>query len=265
MVDASYSQITVFPEAKHVCGMYDRYTTACGKAPKLAKTPCSPSAPSLDPKLDEPLPTKLAEEFRSLVGIAMYVSQERFDIQFAAKTLASSLKDPTYRAWTELGRLVGYMKFSENFALRMKRTQKGMTFQGSVHSADVQSNMNCVETFTDSDWSGRSTSSAVHVVNGIIVWSTSRSQKCVSLSSSEAEWYSATSGACDGLFLQYIISFLTDGETSPLVLHTDNSAVKMLSKKLGAGRLRHIRGRLLWLQEKVGTGEMIIKQVKDYF
>ena len=94
---------------------------------------------------------------------------------------------------------------------------------------------------------------------------TSRSQKSVSLSSTEAEWYSATSGACDGLFLQYIISFLTDGETSPLVLHTDNSAVKMLSKKLGAGRLRHIRGRLLWLQEKVGTGEMIIKQVKDYF
>ena len=62
----------------------------------------------------------------------MYVSQERFDLQFATKTLASSLKEPTYRSWAELGRLVGYMKFSENFALKMKQLQKGTTFQEAM-------------------------------------------------------------------------------------------------------------------------------------
>ena len=261
VIDPHYSQITVYPEAKHVCAMYDRYAKANGKPPRLAKTPCASTNAPLSAELDEPLTGSLAEEFRSLVGIAMYVSQERFDIQFATKTLASSLKDPTRRSWIDLGRLVGYMKFSESFALRMKRMDKGTTFQEQMHDGETKCKMNCVETFSDSDWSGRSTSAAIHVLNGIVVWSTSRSQKCVSLSSTEAEWYAATSGACDGLYLHHIVSFLCDGNVKPLVLHTDNSAVRMLSKKLGAGRLRHIRGRLLWLQEKVGNDELVIKQV----
>ena len=46
------------------------------------------------------------------------------------------------------------------------------------------------------------------------------------------------------------------------MLHTDNSALKMLSNKLGAGRLRHIKGRLLWLQAKVLSGDLYIRQVK---
>ena len=265
VVDAGYTCVTVYPEVKHVCAMFERYSKANGKPPKLAKTPCTPGTPSVNAQLDEPLPQHLAEEFRSLVGIAMYVSQERFDLQFATKTLASSLKEPTRRSWAELGRLVGYMKFNENFALKMKQLQIGTTFQEAMRDVSSQSSSNCVETFSDSDWSGRSTSSAVHVVNGVVVWSTSRSQKCVSLSSTEAEWYAAISGACDGLFLHHVISFLCDGNVKPLVLHTDNSAVRMLSKKLGAGRLRPIRGRLLWLQEKSNGGEIDIKQVSTNY
>ena len=192
----------------------------------------------------------------------MYVSQERFFLQYATKTLASSLKEPTYRAWHELARLVGYMKFSECFALRMKKTQMGTTFQESMRNIETYDETNCIETFSDSDWSGRSTSAAVHVVNGVVVWSTSRTKKCVSLSSTEAEWYAATSGACDGLFLHHVVSFLCEGNVQPFILHTDNSAVRMLSKKMVAGRLRHIRRRLLWLQEKSSCGEIDIKQVK---
>ena len=41
--------------------------------------------------------------------------------------------------------------------------------------------------------------------------------------------------------------------------------MRMLSKKPGAGRLRHIRGRLLWLQEKSNGGEIEIKQVKTNY
>jgi len=63
----------------------------------------------------------------------------------------------------------------------------------------------------------------------------------------------------------HILSFLTDDEVGPVILHTDNSAVKMLSNKLGAGRLRHIKGQLLWLQAKVLSGDLCIKQVKTLY
>ena len=107
----------------------------------------------------------------------------------------------------------------------------------------------------------KSTSSAVHVLNGIIVYSTSRSQKCISLSSTEAEWYSASSGVCDAYYLQHILEFITCGNCNILTLHTDNSAVRMLSLKFGVGRLRHIRGRMLWLQERMASHELNIRQV----
>ena len=119
--------------------------------------------------------------------------------------------------------------------------------------------------YSDSDWSGggdmKSTSSAVHTMNGIIVHSTSRSQKCISLSSTEAEWYAASSSVCDGYYLHHIVEFITDGCCDTLVLHTDNSAVRVLSLKFGVGRLRHIRGRMLWLQQKMSLHELVIHQV----
>jgi hypothetical protein len=265
VIEPFYSEITVHPEEKHIHSMFERYGKLNGKPPKLAKTPCYASSTPGDAKPQKPLSNEMAAEFRSLVGIAMYVAQERFDLQFATKTLAQSLKSPTMQSWIDLGRLIAYAKYSEHFALRMKRTSKGMTFQAGLREVETESNMNVIETFSDSDWSNRSTSSAIHVLNGNVIWSTSRTQKCVALSSTEAEWYAATSGVCDGLFLRHVISFLCDDEVETLTLHTDNSAVRMLSRKLGAGRLRHIRGRLLWLQEKVANNELIIKQIKTNF
>ena len=54
-----------------------------------------------------------------------YMAQERFDIQYATKTLASSLKDPTWKAWLNLGRLIGYLRCSETFALKVNKCEKG--------------------------------------------------------------------------------------------------------------------------------------------
>ena len=217
----------------------------------------------------QPLSDSLSAEYRFLVGIAMYMAQERFDIQCATKTLASSLKNPTWKAWLSLGRLIGYLRYTESFALRMEKCEKGQSFMETVLGVDTQRSRNNLEVYTDSDWAGagdmKSTSAAIHTLNGLVIFSTSRSQKCISLSSTEAEWYSASSGVCDALYLHHIVSFITDDDVDPLTLHVDNSAVKMLSLKQGAGRLRHIKGRLLWLQSKVASHELRIKQVKTIF
>eukprot|EP00435_Cladocopium_sp_Y103_P056043 s3048_g18.t1 len=263
-----YTSLTVHPEAKHVRTLFDRYSAANGKAPKLFKTPCVSSS-SYSPDDSKCLSDFLSAEYRSLVDIAMYMAQERFDIQYATKTLASSLKSPTRKSWLDLGRLIGYLQFSEGFALRMNRSEKGRTFMESVLGVDGESNKNNLEVFTDSDWAGagdmKSTSAAVHTLNGLVIFSTSRSQKCISLSPTEAEWYSASSGVCDALYLHHIVSFITDDDIDVLTSHMDNRAVKMLSLKQGGGRLRHINGRLLWIQSKVGSHELTIKQIKTLF
>ena len=44
VVDAGYNQLAVYPEVKHVSAMFERYSRANGKHPKLAKTPCTPGS-----------------------------------------------------------------------------------------------------------------------------------------------------------------------------------------------------------------------------
>ena len=47
--------------------------------------------------------------FRSGLGVAMYLSQDRIDIQFCVKSLASSMKCPTQQAEESLIQLVLYL------------------------------------------------------------------------------------------------------------------------------------------------------------
>ena len=264
IVEPNYESITISSENKHATLLIERYSEIEAKIPRMAFTPLSGFLPSSSPD-SELLPATLAAEYRSLVGTAMYLAQERYDLQYTTKTLASCLQNPTKAAWVLLGRLVGYLRFSGEFGLKMNKTKKGATFVEASLGVCEEKERNQLEVYSDSDWSGggdmKSTSSAVHTMNGIIVHSTSRSQKCISLSSTEAEWYTASASVCDGYYLHNIVEFITDGCCDTLVLHTDNSAVRMLSLKFGVGRLRHIRGRMLWLQEKMSLHELIIRQV----
>lgn len=265
LVEPDYASVTVYPKSKHVNTLVDRFSKADGRMPKLFKSPCVASS-SFEKKNSSLLPESLASEYRSLVGIVMYLGQQRMDIQFCCKILASDLKNPYWSSWDCLRRLVGYLRWSQDFAVNMPSTFKGCTFMEHLHGGSSEERKpNIVEVFSDSDWSGsadyKSTSSAVHCLNGIVVYTTCRGQKCISLSSTEAEWYAASASTCDAFLIQHVVDFVTERDIGTLTLHVDNSAVRMLSLKLGAGRLRHIHGRYLWLQSKVQEETLVIKQV----
>ena len=42
---------------------------------------------------------------------------------------------------------------------------------------------------------------------------------------------------------------------------TDNSAARQLISRQGVGRIRHLSGKLLWMQSKVMDGSVVIHQV----
>lgn len=43
-ISPGYNTLIVYPESKHVISLFDRYTAAHGKPPKMFKTPCVSSA-----------------------------------------------------------------------------------------------------------------------------------------------------------------------------------------------------------------------------
>ena len=101
-----------------------------------------------------------------------------------------------------------------------------------------------LETFSDSDWSGskshrRSTSAAIHVVNGTVVFSSSRGQKPVSsLSSAEAELNALVGAAADGIYLERCLEFLSGESVTHHCLVDNSAALRLCHKKAPYGILQ---------------------------
>ena len=67
-------------------------------------------------------------------------------------------------------------------------------------------------------------------------------------------------GCCDGIFIRSCLQFLVSGEVEHHQF-TDNSAARQLISRQGVGRIRHLSGKLLWMQSKVMDGSVVIHQV----
>ena len=232
---------------KYAENMVEAYESKMGKA-KIQKLPCGPEI--LEPDGTTLLGYELASLYRSLVGCGIYLSQERLDVSYTVKELASTMSCPTAASLRKLGKLIGYLKHTMGQHSLLELNEPG---HGLVHQSFETRWI--LETFSDSDWSGakghrRSTSSAIHMVNGVVVASSSRGQKSVSLSSAEAELNALVSSAADGIYLRRCLSFLIEEEVEHCCM-VDNSAALHLCHRKGPGKLRHVSGKLLWIQGAV--------------
>ena len=90
------------------------------------------------------------------------------------------------------------------------------------------------------------------MLNGLVGFGSSRGQKVVSLSSAKSELYALVSGGSDGIFNSRCLAFLNDED----IYHVCwvDGATRQLSNKRGAGRLRHVKGKLLRAPNMPGQG-----------
>ena len=95
------------------------------------------------------------------------------------------------------------------------------------------------------------TSAGCIFLAGNWIHSYARTQKNSTLSSTEAEYVALVSGASEGLLLKAAIEHLT-GEPVKLVVYGDNSSSLATAQNKGVGKLKHLSGRLLWLQQRQG-------------
>ena len=93
------------------------------------------------------------------------------------------------------------------------------------------------------------------MIGGCLLFSSSRTQKLVSLSSAEAEVYACSSGCSDAILLARLISWMC-GRKCHIQLYTDSSGARGILQRQGVGRLRRLSCRILWLQNLVNTGDV---------
>ena len=98
------------------------------------------------------------------------------------------------------------------------------------------------------------------MLNGSFVYASSRTQRVVSLSSCEAELHSMVSCLYDGIYLKRCIQFVMNCQVEHYLL-VDSSSARQIALRLGPGKLKHVAGRILWIQQAVAEGSVQLAQV----
>ena len=87
----------------------------------------------------------------------------------------------------------------------------------------------------------------------------SRTQHVISLSSGEAELHAICTCASEGLALRNISVEM--GLENNLELLTDSSAAKGIVMRNGAGRVKHLDIKSLWIQEREARGDLSVHKI----
>lgn len=85
-------------------------------------------------------------------------------------------------------------------------------------------------------------------------------QQAHALSSAESEFYGYGALAAHLLFTKHLMEEMFGG-VATVILEEDSSAAKGMCLRRGAGRTRHLEVRDLWIQDRVGKGELRIHEI----
>lgn len=224
---------------------------------KAGMAECNPVKYPMDPKesltKDEHGEAVDPTKFKSVVGGLRYLVHTRPDIAFSVGMISRFMERPTV--------------LHQNAAKRIMRYIKGTVDFGLIYTRDSKNNM--LTGFSDSDLGGytedrKSTAGMVFYLNDSLITWVSQKQRCVALSSCEAEFMAATGAACQAIWLRKLLSVVTGSEIGPVTLYIDNkSAIDLAKNPVFHGRSKHIDIRYHLIRECVEKGEIIVKHISS--
>ena len=187
--------------------------------------------------------------FRAVAARGNYLGQDRMDMQFAAKEISRFMSKPEEQDWRSAKRLARYLKDNKRMVIEYK-------FQELPEK---------IVMWSDSDFAGcrrtrRSTSAGVAMFGGHCLKTYSSTQPLIALSVGEAEYYGIVKAGCTGLGVQSLFKDL--GVDVEVQINTDSSTGKSIASRRGAGKVRHLDTRELWIQERVARGDIWIQKVR---
>ena len=186
------------------------------------------------------------------------------------RSLASFLQVATRKNWKHLEHLTLYLLGTQEYCFAYQGNAPGTSTlhehpEKQEKTEFMDKKIHLLEVFSDSDWAGdrttrKSCSGSVFFLNGEYIFSYSRTQRSVTLSSAEAEYYALTGAASEALGLQEATRFLT-GELVELKAFTDSSSARAIAARQGVGKIKHLATRMLWLQQAQKGGRLSVHSV----
>jgi len=187
--------------------------------------------------------------YRRGVGILLWLSHDRIDIQYSVKQLCAKASSPNQWDLIRLKRLIRYLSCHEGFTL--------------VFEPNNQTN--CLIGHSDSDWAGdkesrRSTSGGILYFRGMILTSYSKSQHVIALSSAEAELYALCSLVVESLAVQNLMCEAGFGKLR-IQVFTDAQATKQNLERGTARGLRHVEIKFMFIRDLLREDKLQLSKI----
>ena len=188
--------------------------------------------------------------YASLVGSLNYASVcTRPDISFAVSVLCKHLKNPSQNHWQAAKRVLRYLKGTQNY---------GLTY-------DYDTTDNCtLSGYCDASYAStldaKSISGICFLFNlAAILWSSS-TQKAVSGSTAESEYYSLGTAGQDAMFLRELLSTIDFPQEFPTTIFEDNTAcLAIANNPVTSKKARHIKVKYHYVRQLIEEKEIAVK------
>ena len=212
-------------------------------------------------KLEEFNENEMVENwpFRESVGSLMWLSiSTRPDIaNNAVRAVARYCTAPRSIHWKAALGILEYINETSEY---------GITFQRGTLSGIS------LEVFADADYASkatdrRSVSGGVIMCGGASVWWFSRTQKCVTLSTSEAEYVALGDAVKELLFLRQVWRFMLPSKVMPCfpIFEDNQGAIQLAQNPITNSYSKHIDVRHHFLRELVRQRDIKVVQVPSEF
>jgi hypothetical protein len=219
---------------------------------------CNSCAAPLVPRLrlskKSDIPLVNATDYRSLVGSLRYPVNTRPDIAYAVGFVGRFLEQPHEEHIAAVKYILRYVAGTLGHGLFYRRKQEGGDGGRLIG-------------FSDSDFAGdvddrKSTTGVLYYLgHSPITWQSNK-QKVVVLSSCEAEYIAARSGACQGVWLARPLKGLLGSESGAPVPKVDNkSAIDLSKNPIHHDRSKHIEVKYHYIRECVEGGKIVLEQI----
>ena len=196
--------------------------------------------------------------FRELVGGLMWLAiSTRPDISHAVRSVARYYSTPKAIHWKAALGILAYINGTSHF---------GITYQrGTLASISL-------EVFADADYASkatdrRSVSGGAIMCGGACVCWFSRTQKCVTLSTSKAEYVALGDTVKELLFLRQVWRFMLPGKGMPCfpIFEDNQGAVQLSQNPVSNSNSKHIDVRHHFLRELVRQGDISVSHVPSEY
>ncbi|GKA84219.1 zinc finger, CCHC-type containing protein [Tanacetum coccineum] len=162
------------------------------------------------------------------------------------------MEKPTEKHLQAVKRILRYVKGTLGYGLKYSKGGKDIILTGYTNS-DLANDVNVYEEYMVG---------CAFLLNGNLITWASQKQRCVALSSCEAEFMAATMAACQGIWLRRLLSEITGQNIPPAALLVDNrSSLDLMKNPVFHGRSKHIDIRFHFIRECVENGEITVAHV----